>query len=179
MLSKDNTVLVVIDVQEKLMRVMHERDALVTNLEKLVQGANALGLPIIWLEQNPRGLGPTVPEVARHLDGRAPIEKLSFSCCGTQAFQGALDSLGRNQVLLCGIEAHVCVYQTARDLLDSGREVEVVADAVSSRVAENKAIALRKIESAGGKLSCVEMALFELLGAAEGDAFKAVLKIVK
>ena len=179
MLTPDNTALVVIDVQEKLMRVMHERDALVPNLEKLIQGIRALDVPIVWLEQNPAGLGPTIPEVTRHMEGLAPITKLSFSCCGTAAFSDALASLDREQILLCGIESHVCVYQTAMDLLDTGHEVEVVADAVSSRTAGNKAIALRKLERAGAGLTCVEMVLFELLQMAEGPAFKAILKIVK
>lgn len=179
MLRKDNAVLVLIDVQEKLMRVMHERDELVSNLQKLIQGIRALDVPIIWLEQNPGGLGPTVAEVRQHLSGLQPIAKLSFSCCGTQAFQAALKSTGRTQAILCGIESHVCVYQTTMGLLAQGYEVEVVADAVSSRSPVNKDIALAKVRAAGAGVGCTEMALFELLQVAEGPAFKAILKIVK
>ena len=179
MLDRNETVLVVIDVQEKLMRVMHERDELVSNLQKLVQGIRALDVPILWLEQNPDGLGPTVPEVQQHLSDLRPIAKLSFSCWGTAAFREALEATGRRQALLCGIESHVCVYQTTMDLLAHGYEVEVVADAVSSRSARNKEIALAKMRSAGAGVGCTEMALFELLQVAEGPAFKAILKIVK
>jgi len=179
MLSKQNSVLVVIDVQEKLTRFMHERDELVANLEKLIQGLRALEVPIVWVEQNPDGLGPTIPELSEHLADLEPVTKLSFSCCGTEAFQQALEATGRKQAILCGIESHVCVYQTTMDLLDAGYEVEVIADAVSSRCATNKEIALAKIRAAGAGVGCTEMVLFELLQAAEGPAFKAILKIVK
>ena len=179
MLSKDNTVLVVIDIQEKLTRFMHERDELVANLQKLIQGIRALEVPILWLEQNPDGLGPTIPELSEHLADLEPITKLSFSCYGTEAFKQALEATGRKQVVLCGIESHVCVYQTAMDLLDAGYEVEVIADAVSSRCAANREIALAKVRAAGAGVGCTEMVLFELLQAAEGPAFKAILKIVK
>ncbi len=179
MLEREDTVLVLIDAQEKLMRVMPNRDALAANLEILVRGAQALGVPVLWLEQNPAGLGPTVPEVARCLEGLAPIEKISFSACGESRFVEAFEAAGRGTALLCGIETHVCVYQTARDLLAMGRRVEVAADAVASRAPENKATALRRMESDGAKLTSVEMALFELLRAAEGEEFKTILKLVK
>jgi len=179
MLTRDNAALVVIDVQEKLMRVIHERDALVAQLEKLIQGIRALDVPIVWVEQNPQGLGPTVSAVAQHLEGIAAISKLSFSCCGTHEFADAVDKLARHQIILCGIETHVCVYQTAMDLIQFGHEVEVVADAVSSRTPRNKATALRKLERAGVGITSTEMLLFELLQAAEGPAFKQILRIVK
>lgn len=179
MLTLDNTVLVLVDVQGKLAQLMDGREALFKNLRRLVQGAQTLGLPILWLEQNPAGLGPTIPELVELLRGQSPIAKRSFSCCGDAGFMAALRGTGRRQVLLAGIEAHVCIYQTAADLLRLGYEVEVVADAVSSRAAENKRIALEKVQRLGAGLTCVEMALFELLGRAEGPAFKALLQIVK
>jgi nicotinamidase-related amidase len=136
MLTLDNTVLVVIDVQDKLARVMYEKEVLFENLQKLVKGVQVLGIPIILTEQNPKGLGPTIPEVAHLLSGIQPIPKLSFSCCGDERFLRELEILNRKQVLIAGIEAHVCVYQTVMALLSLGYEVQVVADSVSSRTAE-------------------------------------------
>lgn len=179
MLTKDNTVLVLVDVQGKLAQLMDGKEALFQNLRKLVQGVQLLGLPIVWLEQNPAGLGPTIPELAELLQEQKPIAKLSFSCCGDEAFMAALRATGRKQVLLAGIETHVCIYQTAADLVRLGCEVEVVADGVSSRTAANRELALRKMQQLGARLTSVEMALFELLGKADGPAFKAMLKIVK
>lgn len=178
MLERDTAVVVIVDIQEKLARVIHERDALVAAADKLIQGAAALGVPVVYTEQNPNGLGPTVPELAAHLDGE-PITKLAFSCCGEPAFTEALAAGGRRQVLLAGIETHVCVYQTVADLLAAGHEVHVVADAVGSRTAANRAIGLARMKDAGAQVTSVEMALFELLKVAEGPAFKAILKIVK
>ena len=178
MLEVENTVLVVIDVQGKLAQSMHEKDALFENIAKLIKAAGVLEIPIIQTEQYPKGLGPTVPEIAELLPGE-PISKVAFSCCGEKRFVEAMEELGRKQVLLCGIETHVCVYQTAVDLLGSGYEVQVVADAVSSRTPGNKAIGLAKMKDAGAGITSVETALFELLKVAEGEKFKAILRIVK
>jgi nicotinamidase-related amidase len=179
MLTTNNTLLALVDVQGRLAQLMDGKEALFQNLRKLVQGAQVLGLPILWLEQNPAGLGPTIPELAELLQVQKPIAKFSFSCCGDGDFMTALRATGRRQVLLAGIEAHVCIYQTAADLLSSGYEVEVVTDGVSSRTAANRELALGKMQQLGARLTSVEMALFELLGKAEGPAFKAMLKIVK
>jgi nicotinamidase-related amidase len=178
MLNTDSTALIVIDIQVALTRVMHEKDRLIDKARRLVQGANALGLPIILTEQYPKGLGHTIPEIAELIEPE-PVEKTAFSCCGEEAFVAAVEALGRRQLLLCGIETHVCVYQTARELAERGYEVEVVADAVSSRTIGNKLIGLDRIKASGAKLTTVEMALFELLKVAGGDAFKQVVKIVK
>ena len=129
MLDIDNTVLVVIDVQGKLAQLMHEKASLFENLTKLIKAASVLEIPIIWTEQYPEGLGPTIPEIADLLPGEA-ISKVAFSCCGEKRFVEAMEELGRNQVLLCGIETHVCVYQTAIDLLATAYEVE---DSVKSK----------------------------------------------
>jgi nicotinamidase-related amidase len=178
MLKTQDTVLVLVDFQGKLARIVQDSDAVIASARRLVRGAAVLDVPVLWTEQNPRGLGATVPELAELLPGE-PIAKLSFSCCGEGAFVEALERVGRKGVLLAGIEAHVCVYQTAADLLESGYEVEVVADAVSSRTAENKAIALARMGQLGAAITSVEMALFELLGRAEGARFKRLLEIVK
>ena len=178
MLEIDSTVLVVIDVQGKLAQSMYEKADLFENVGKLISGVRVLEIPIIWMEQNPEGLGPTVPEIAELLSGK-PIPKVAFSCCGEKQFVEAMEKQERNQVLLCGIETHVCVYQTAIDLLESGYEVEVVADAVSSRTPANRDIGLAKMKDAGAGITSVETALFELLKVAEGEKFKAILGIVK
>jgi len=179
MLQLDSTVLVVIDVQDKLFRVMPEREALAASLRKLVRGAQVLGVPVILTEQNPKGLGPTIAELADLMPGIQPIPKFSFSCCGEERFLRELEALGRRQVLLAGIELHICVYQTALDLLASGYEVQVVADCVTTRLLENREIGLTKLRDSGAGLTTAEMALFELLKTAEGDVFKEISRIVK
>ncbi|MEA3459839.1 MAG: hydrolase, partial [Chloroflexota bacterium] len=163
MLTLENTVLLIIDIQGKLVRSMYEKEALIGNLQKIIRGARILGIPILWTEQNPEGLGPTMPEIACLLSNLQPIPKLSFSCCSNKRFMQELKALSRKQVLMAGIEAHICVYQTAMDLLNLGYEVQVVADAVSSRTAENREIGLEKIRDGGASLTSVETALFELL----------------
>lgn len=179
MLKVDNTVLVVVDVQEKLANAMHDRDFLIENIVRLVKGAQILGLPIILSEQNPKGLGFTIPAVGELLSGSKPITKLSFSCCGQADFMSAIASAAKNQVLICGIESHVCVYQTVADLLNLGYEVHVVADAVSSRTPENRQMGLEKCKGLGASVTSVETALFEILKIAEGNEFKQMLKVVK
>jgi nicotinamidase-related amidase len=179
MLNRENTALVLIDIQEKLFQVIHAKEALLTNLQKLVKGARVLNVPILWAEQNPKGLGPTIPELRELLTELQPIEKRSFSCCGQQQFVKQLKKAQCKQVLAAGIEAHVCVFQTVMDLCGLGYEVQVVKDGVSSRCAENMQVGLDRIKGSGVVLTSVEMALFELLKVAEGDEFKQILKIVK
>ncbi len=172
MLNIDNAALVVIDVQSKLAQLMAEKETLFANLEKIIKGIQVLDIPIIWTEQVPKKLGPTLPEFSELLaQSGDPIAKSSFSCCGHTPFMDALKSLNRNQILLTGIETHVCVYQTALDLLEAGYKVQVVSDAVSSRTNANKQIGLARMKEAGAILTSTEMALFELLRVAEGDLF--------
>jgi nicotinamidase-related amidase len=179
MLKTENVLLLLVDIQGKLAHLMHEKERLFNHLQQLIKGIQVLGVPILWVEQNPDGLGPTIPEIADLLTDVTPIGKMSFSSCRNDRFLQALKNLNRQQVLIAGIETHICVYQTAADLVDMGYEVQVVADAVSSRSAENKAIGLRKMKDAGASRTSVETALFEMLKVAEGDAFKAILRIVK
>lgn len=179
MLTPENTVLIIVDVQGKLAQLMHKKEALFENLQRIIKGSQILGIPILWAEQNPEGLGPTIPEVARLLSNIQPISKFSFSCCGSERFMQELEALDRKQVLIAGIEAHVCVYQTTMDLLELGYEVQIVADAVSSRAAENREIGLARMKDAGASLTSTETALFELLKVARGVKFKEILKIVK
>ena len=179
MLKTDDTALILIDVQGNLAEAMHAKKALYENLRKLIKGVQVLKIPIIWLEQVPEKLGPTIPQVSELLPSIRPIPKSSFSCSRNRTFTESLDRLDRRQLLLTGIESHVCVYQTAVDLLEEGYEVHVVADAVSSRTPENKQIGLDKTKDAGCRITSTETALFELLGVAEGPEFKEIAKIVK
>jgi nicotinamidase-related amidase len=178
-LTADNTLLVAIDFQERLFPVMHEKEKLLKNVLKLIQGAQVLNIPIILTEQYPKGLGPTLPEITELLPDLQPIEKTCFNCCDEEKFSKALENSKRKQVLICGIEAHICVYQTAMALLRAGYDVQVVADCVSSRDPENRMVSLFRMGSAGAIPTTVEMALFEILKAAKGDAFKAISNIVK
>ena len=179
MLKRDHTALVLIDIQGKLAELMHEQEALYRQLQILIQGAQALALPILWLEQYPKGLGPTIPEVAELLTGQEPLAKTCFSACGLDCFQDQLRETGRRQILLAGIETHICVYQTARDLLDADYHVEVVADAVSSRTIENKTLGLDRMRQSGAQITGVEMCLFELLKQAGTAEFKTIASLVK
>ena len=179
MLNTDKTALVFIDVQEKLSRVMHDKEKLFENLQKLIKGLKLLNIPIVVTEQNPKGLGVTVPELAPLLTGSKPMIKFSFSCCGEGSFLSEIAALNRKQIILVGIETHVCVYQTAVDLIEAGYEVHVPVDCVSSRTLENKNIALDKMKAEGAKLTSVEIVLFELLRTATSPKFKEMSQIVK
>jgi nicotinamidase-related amidase len=138
-----------------------------------------LGIPILWCEQVPRALGPTVPEVACHLEGLTPLPKSTFSCWGDSAFRREIQALGRKQVLLCGIEAHICVFQTARDLRHHGFGVHVLSDAVSSRSVDDRDLALCRMEQEGVRLCGLEMVLFDLLKDAKHPEFKAISRLIK
>jgi nicotinamidase-related amidase len=178
-LDIENVCLVVVDVQGKLARLMQEPDLLLKNIQILIKGCKILDMPIIWTQQVPKALGQTIIQVAELLNGIEPINKASFSCCGEKKFISDLEKLNRRQVILCGIETHICIYQTVIDLLQRDYYVEVVTDAVSSRTLQNKEVALRKIESLGAELTTIEMALFELTGTAEHPKFREIAKLVK
>ena len=179
MLEIEQCCLTVVDVQGKLAQLMHGRDALFKNIQILIQAARILEIPILWCQQRPDALGPTVPEIAHHLTDIEPINKAAFSCCGAEKFNAGLKELGRHQVLLCGIETHVCIYQTAIDLLRQNFNVSIIADAISSRTLENKQIAINRLAAEGVKISSTEMALFELLRTADHPKFRQITKLIK
>jgi nicotinamidase-related amidase len=180
LLSRDSTVLVVIDVQEAYRSVLFEYERVATAVARLVQGADVLGVPVIATEQYPKGVGATVAEVAAHFSaGTVPIQKMSMSCCGAPEFMTALRGLRRHQVLIAGIEAHACVNQTAHDLLAAGFQVHVAHDATSSRRREDYRIGWEKMIGAGTVPATVESALLELLRTAEVPEFKAVQRLIK
>ncbi|MBN1627829.1 MAG: hydrolase [Deltaproteobacteria bacterium] len=179
MLKIENTALIIVDIQGNLALAMHEKELLFRNVRKLIKGIQVLGIPILWTEQIPQKLGPTIPEIADLMSGIHPVSKLSFSCCQDETFLRALKALDRKQILISGIEAHICVYQTTADLIDLGHEVQVVTDAVSSRNIEDKLIGLQRMRDSGASLTSVETSLFELLKTAEAKHFKEILNIVK
>ncbi|MCC7299544.1 MAG: hydrolase [Verrucomicrobia bacterium] len=178
MLCRKNAVLVFIDVQGRLAELVDGSEPLFKNLRRLLEGMKVLDVPVVVTEQIPEKLGATRDEFLSFIS-EPPIAKTSFSCCGEPAFCTAVEKLKRTQIILCGIETHVCVYQTAIDLRDAGYEVQVVTDAVSSRDPANKTLALRRLEVEGISLTGTEMVLFELLGDAKDPAFKSILQIVK
>lgn len=178
-LSPDSTVFVLVDVQGKLASLMHEKETLFENLQKAVAGVLALDIPLLWLEQNPTKMGKTIPGLRDLMEGHTPIPKMSFSACGEPAFMEALAAAGRKDVLLAGIETHVCMIQTVTDLVEQGYRVHVMADAVSSRSPMNRELGLERIRGAGAVLTSVEMALFELMRTAEHPRFRDLLKIVR
>jgi nicotinamidase-related amidase len=174
-LDAARTTLIVVDLQEGFRKAIPDFERIAKATATLVEGAQAIGIPIVVTEQYPKGLGETAAEVADRLpEGAEPLEKVCFSAAEADDF----DLGGRDQALVSGIEAHVCVNQTVLDLLESGTEVQVAEDAVASRFEQNKRVGLQKMERAGAVLTSVETALFELLGRAGTDQFKRVQKLI-
>ncbi len=179
MFAIDKTVMLLIDVQGQLAQLMYEKEKFFKSLGILIQGMQTLEIPIIWMEQIPKNLGPTSEEISKYMTGEQPIDKFSFSCCGEPRFMEKFKKAGRTQVLLTGIETHICVFQTGYDLIHQGCEVQVVSDCVSSRTKENKDIGIQRIVQSGGQVTCVEMAFFELMRAAQGTQFKQIVRLIK
>jgi nicotinamidase-related amidase len=177
--TTENALLLVVDVQGKLARIMHESESMIRQQGILIEGCKLLDVPVVWAEQLPDKLGPTVPELANRLEGFSPCAKGSFGCWGEDGLRGAIRDSGRDRILLAGIEAHVCVWQTAAALRAENYEVHLIADAVSSRSVFNRDIAFRRMEAAGVHLSCVEMVLFELMKDAGHPRFRDVTRLLK
>ncbi|MEN6621906.1 MAG: hydrolase [Smithella sp.] len=179
MINRDEAIIIVIDIQDKLFQAMHNKENLLANAVKTIKGAKVFNLPIVVTEQIPEKLGTTIPEIAIELEGIERISKSSFSSWGENNFRDKLKSVSRRKAIILGIESHICVYQTAVDLINNGYEVQIVADAVSSRTKENSNIGLAAMRSAGAHVTSTEMLLFEILGSAKNDGFKDIQKIVK
>jgi nicotinamidase-related amidase len=179
MLQAKDCCLVVVDIQGKLADLAVDKETLLANTAVLIQAAKALEIPILWCQQVPKALGETVESLKTLLQGNEPIDKYSFSCCGDENFADKLTAIEPKQAILCGIESHVCVYQTAIHLLEKGIEVHIIADAVSSRTKANKKIALKRMLAEGAKLSSTEMCLFEMLKDAKHPKFKEIAKLIK
>jgi len=179
MLQADKTALVIVDIQGKLATLMHQKEIFYANVVRMIKGARVLDIPILWNEQLPDKLGETIAPIKNELNGLQVLVKKSFSCCGNPEFVDRLKATGRTQVLLTGMETHICVYQTVIDLLDSGYEVHLVTDAVASRFEHNYRLGIERIKDLGGVVTSTEMALFEMFEIAEGPQFKEIVKIVK
>ncbi len=178
-LTRTQAGLVVVDVQERLLPAIFDKERVLQNTLRLIQGAGILRVPVFATEQYRKGLGATVTEVAAAIPEFAPMEKIAFSACGAAGFIPALRQKKVSEAILCGIEAHVCVSQTCLDLVDEGFRVFVAADAVSSRTPENYRIGLDRMRAAGAVIVSTEMVLFELLEQAGTAEFKQILALVK
>jgi len=177
-LKRENTVLVIIDVQQRLVTAMPKKvyAKLLTSIQVLMQAAKELGIPVLVTEQYPRGLGHTVEEL---VPASGALEKLSFGCCGDQGFLDALAATGRRQVLVTGMEAHVCVYQTVLGLLEEEYGVHLVKDAICSRSKQDFLSGVENASRAGAIVTTTEMALFQMLRQAGTPEFKAVSALIK
>jgi isochorismate hydrolase len=179
MLDEQRAILVVIDVQGNLARVVNESEKRIESIIKLIKGMQALNIPILLTAQAPQKIGGTIPEVAALLPGVVEIPRLSFSVMGTPEVFSALKMSGRTQVVLCGFETHICLYQSSLDLLEQGFEVFLGVDATSSRMEDNKLTALNELRAQGVHLVGTEMILFSLLKSANHPAFKTIAKLIK
>jgi nicotinamidase-related amidase len=179
-LDKNKTALIVVDVQEAFRDVIKKFKKTAKRVATAVEGFQILGIPVVVTEQYPKGLGKTAKEIAEVLgEGTAIFEKTAFSSCGASAFLDKLSSLKVTQAVLCGLETHVCVNQTAHDLLDHGIQVHLLLDAVCSRSNVNKRAGLEKMFASGVVPSSVEMALFELMRDARHEQFKQIQALIK
>jgi nicotinamidase-related amidase len=179
-MTADQSVLIIVDVQERLCPVMDNPRRVLMNGARLARGARLLGVPVLITEQYPKGLGPTMHDIRVEVPEReAYVEKLTFSSAAEPAVMERLEALGRRQAVVCGVEAHVCVLQTALGLRAKGWEVFVVTDACSSRLPESEAAALTRMAMAGVVPVITEMALFEWLGGKENPAFHDVHALVR
>lgn len=179
LLKRERTCLLMIDVQERLVTAMDGVDRLVANCAILLKAAARLGVPVLLSEQYPKGLGPTVPALSALVPAVSPVPKTEFSCTAAPGYLDRLRATGRDQAVLAGIEAHVCVLQTALGLRELGYPVFVVADAVSSRQPNSVALALARLREAGVSVVTTEMVVFEWLGKAGTPEFKELTALIK
>lgn len=178
-LRKERAALLVVDIQERLLPAVNEPGQVVQNAVRLIKAAQLFEMPTLVSEQYPKGLGPTVAEVTEAITDFSPIEKLTFSACGAPGIVEGLSRQEGRQVIVCGIETHVCVTQTCLDLLDHGYHPFIAADAASSREAHNHRIGLERMRDAGVVVASTEMLLFEILERAGTREFKEILRLVK
>lgn len=179
MINTENTVFLMIDIQEKLVYMLKNSAEIAKNNFVLANAASILNVPVILTEQYPQGLGSTINQVKSFVDENNIFEKTSFSALNVEEVKSALEKTGRKKVVLTGIETHICVYQTARALLDAGYEVYVVKNACASRSKKDCRTALELMRDYGAKLTCVETVLFELLGSSKHPNFKEVQLLIK
>ena len=178
-LTRENALLLVVDFQQKLLAAFSEPGEFLQNCVTIIRFAKILKLPIIWTEQYPKGLGRTLEDVKSELSHLDPVEKLSFSCFGEPRFVESLSKHDSTQLMICGIETHICVEQTVLDGIGCGYQMHVLEDACGSRKERDHGAGLRKMEGAGAVLTCTEMAMYEILARSDAQEFREVLKLVK
>ncbi len=178
-LEKDDTICVIIDFQEKILPAMHEAKTVEDYVIRLIKGMNALGIPMVVTQQYTKGLGATVPQIAEAIGAFTPIDKTTFSCMDEPVFAETLENSTRGTVILAGIEAHICVAQTALDLIREGYRVALVTDCIQSRNPQNKERTIQRLAQEGVVITTYESVLYELLGSAKAAEFKAISAIVK
>lgn len=178
-LKKETTALIVIDMQERILPVIRNHEMVTENTIKLIKGFKVLNLPVYYTEQYPKGLGHTSQKILRELDGLNAVQKMSFSCSGAENLYDELKAKQLKQIVVCGIESHVCVQQSVLDLLVNNFQVNLIADAVSSRKEIDYNIALDRMRINGAEITTTESVLFELLEVCGTPEFKEVSKIVK
>jgi nicotinamidase-related amidase len=179
MLQRESTGLIVIDIQGKLAGLVHDSDTLLSNCRKLITGAKILNLPVILLEQNPDKLGTTVDELKLALETTNTIKKFTFDACSEPTFIDAINAGNVDTWLICGIETHICVYQTVLHLQQLGIKTELVTDCISSRTLANKTLAINKLVNKGIHISGLEMCLYELVKDCRTTEFKEILTLIK
>lgn len=178
LLERDRSLLLMVDIQERLLPAMAEAATVVKNGGRLLEAARTLAVPVVVSEQYPAGLGRTVPELANLAPANAVHEKMEFSCFANPGLRAALSSEGR-QTVIFGIEAHVCVLQTAIEMAVDRRDVTIVVDAIGSRANDSKELALRRMQDAGVRLATTEMVLFEWLRQAGTPEFKMISRLIR
>ena len=178
-IKRENVTGLIIDIQEKLFPVMAEKEAMVSKCRILIEGLRLLDIPVAVTQQYTKGLGPTVGEISSLFDPFTFIEKSSFSCLDEPAYLSALEQSGKRNVLICGIESHVCVLQTAIDLMENGFRPVVISDCITSRDLKEKQIALQRLALEGIGVSTAESILFELTRYSTATEFRAISKLVK
>ncbi|KJY82382.1 isochorismatase [Vibrio galatheae] len=179
MLTPQNTGLIVVDIQGKLARFVHNSEEIIANCGKLITACQILGLPIVLLEQNPDKLGHTVPELKALLGETEPITKYTFNACDCSEFSERLTELDVDTWLVCGLEAHICVYQTAVGLVEQGYEVELVSDCISSRKKSNIDLSIRRTSEKGISITGLEMCLYDLISDCRTNEFKQILSLIR
>jgi len=179
LLQREKAVLVLVDVQERLFSEVVRQEAVEANLLKLAEAAKVLSVPVVVTEHAAKAFGLTIPSLRSSLERYEPLHKIVFSCFGSDEFAARLDALGRKQVLLAGLETHICVCQTALDAVARGYTVHMARDASSARTEENHAVGVEKMAGAGVVPASTETAMFELLGRAGTDEFRRLLPLIK
>lgn len=178
-IKAEDTMALIVDCQESLMKVMYQAEELERSVQILIRGLKALGIPMILTQQYTKGLGNSVPSVYEAAETKEYMDKISFSCYQDSEIAAAVDGSGRKNILICGIETHICVLQTCIDLKTAGYQPVLVADCVSSRRKSDRDIGLKRAVQEGVLLTSYEAILFELLEKAGGDTFKTISKLIK